>query len=317
MNKILISAICPTLNEAKYIRKVLEFFIRAEPQEKELIIVDGGSTDGTVEMVEEFARIYPKIKILQNPQKYVSFALNIAIRHAVGKYIARLDAHTEYPDDYFANCLKTSEETGAENVGGYWNTRGKFTLGKAIANAMSSTFGVGNALFRTKQMDGFVDTVPFGFWKREVFEKYGFFDETLIRNQDDEFNFRVISHGGKIYQSSKIHSTYFVRESLLALFKQYFQYGFYKPLVLKKVKSGARFRHFIPSLFVIYLLSLPISIQFELWLLPFVIYAFLNLLFSVKSRNFLQFLISLVVYPTLHISYGLGFLFGLFRALLL
>lgn len=311
MRQPLISVICPVYNGGEYIRHLIDFFIAALPIEKELIIVDGGSTDGTIQTIESFLKHHPEITLLHNPRKYVPFALNMAIATSKGRYIARVDAHTEYPENYLENCLSVSQQTGAENVGGYIQSEGKSPKGKGIAFAMSSRFGVGDSGFRTQRIDSAVETVPFGFWPREVFEKYGLFDEDLIRNQDDEFNYRTISKGGTVFQSSFIHSRYYVRDSFSDLFRQYFQYGLFKPLVIRKIGKIVRLRHIIPSLFVIYIFTLPISFFFPVWLIPLSLYLLMGFLFSVKSSHPFY---TILAYFILHVSYGLGFLKGLFTA---
>lgn len=315
MNNPLISVICPTYNEEKFIEKVLEFCVKAIPLDKEIIFVDGGSSDRTIDIIKEYQIKAPGIKLLHNSYKYVPYALNIAIRESKGQYIARIDAHTNYPPDYFKSCLEAIKESGADNVGGYIHSRGEGLVGKAIAYAMSSSFGVGNSSFRTTIKDGFVETVPFGFWPKEVFEKYGLFDEELIRNQDDEFNYRILKKGGKIFQSSKIESHYFVRNSLKSLFRQYFQYGLFKPLVIKKVGKVVKLRHIIPTLFILYLLLTPILIvQFPLGLIPLLVYLFVSIYLSLKNHFSLYRSILLIsAFFVLHFSYGLGFLIGLLR----
>lgn len=311
----LISVICPVYNEQAYIGKVIGFFLQSAPADKELFLVDGGSTDGTLAIIRAFQEEHPNIHLLHNARKYVPFALNLAIPQCRGRYIARLDAHAEYPPDYFEACLSAIGASGADNVGGYIHSAGKGLTGEAIAAAMSSPFGVGNARFRTCAGDAFVETVPFGFWKREVFERFGLFDEELIRNQDDEFNYRTIAMGGRIFQSAGVHSRYFVRESFGALFRQYYQYGYYKPLVLKKVGKLVKARHLAPAGFVAYLFTLPAALPFVWWLAPIGLYAILAVFFALKSKASLPAkALAPAAFFTLHLSYGLGFLLGL-RAL--
>ncbi len=312
---MLISVICPLYNEVKHIEPLIQFFLHSMPAEKELLLVDGLSTDGTRAIIEKYITQYPgKIKLLDNPQKHVPFALNLAIKEATGSYIARLDAHTLYPSNYFEVCMEESLLHGATNVGGHITAKGEGDRGAAIAYSMSCKFGVGNSDFRTVIKDGYVDTVPFGFWKRTVFDEMGLFDEQLKRNQDDEFNARTISLGGTVYQSSKICSEYYVRNSLSKLGSQYFQYGLYKPLVLKKVKSAIRLRHLVPAFFVLYIVSLPLAYAVPVLLLPLLMYGALALYFSFKnSLTVKQKFLALLVFPTLHLSYGAGFIVGLFK----
>jgi glycosyltransferase involved in cell wall biosynthesis len=310
-----ISVLCPTYNEKAYITQLLEFFVHAEPKNKEIIIADGMSTDGTREIIKEWQVKYPYIKLIDNPNKYVSFGLNEAIKQATGEYIARVDAHTQYPNDYLTNCLEVSKETGAENVGGYIFSKGKTTIGKAISVAMSTSFGVGNTEFRTAVVDGYVDSVPFGFWKKTFFDTFGYFDTELIRNQDDEFNYRTNKLGGKIFQSSKISSAYYVRDSFKAMYRQYYQYGYFKPLVFKKLgNSGVRIRHLIPGAFFLYFITLPLSILFWPYIIPLFLYLILNIYFSFKSEQpFIVKTLTIPAYILLHMAYGSGFLVGLWK----
>ena len=310
MNDLILSVICPVYNGEKTIKQLLEFLLISKPYNKEIILIDGYSNDNTVSIIQNFQQINDNIILLYNKKKYVPFALNMSLKICKGRYIARVDAHTEYPHDYFLQCLSIAELTGADNVGGSIQSLGNGPIGEAIAFAMSSTFGVGNSGFRTLKQDAYVETVPFGFWPKEVFEKYGLFDEDLFRNQDDEFNYRIIANGGKVFQSVKIDSKYYVRNSFISLYRQYFQYGLFKPLVIKKIGKVVRIRHLVPVFFVLYLFFLPILFLFSgLFILPIIAYFIVGFYFASKSRfisnTFLAFMI-------LHFSYGFGFLRGIF-----
>ncbi|MDZ4759025.1 MAG: glycosyltransferase family 2 protein [Bacteroidota bacterium] len=317
---MLISVICPCYNEEKYIKHILDFFLSAKPDDKELLMVDGMSTDGTRKIIEEYSTNHHNIRLIDNPNKYVPFALNTAIKQAKGEYIARVDAHTEYPDNYFEKCYEILQKTHADNVGGYIYSKGKTNIGKAIAIAMSTKFGVGNTEFRTEAVDAYVQTVPFGFWHKSAFEKFGFFDEEMMRNQDDEFNYRTNKLGGKIYQSSQIESSYYVRDSYKAMAKQYYQYGVYKPLVFKKLNNaGMRLRHIIPGFFALYIISIPFAFLLgcflaTIWISPFILYMFLNIYFAFSQKNsMLVKLLTIPAYTLLHICYGLGMLVGIWK----
>ena len=220
---MLVSVICPVLDGSKYIEKnIINFFLNSRLEDKELIIVDGGSTDKTKSIIQSFIQKYPNILLIDNPHKYVPHALNIAIKQSKGKYIARLDVHTEYPFNYLEKCIELLQKTNATNVGGTLISSGFSKKGLAISHCMSTKFGVGNSIPRIKKYDGFVDAVAFGFWEKKVFEKYGLFDELLIKNQDEEHNFRITEMGGKIYQCSTLLTKYFVRENFIGLIKQMF-----------------------------------------------------------------------------------------------
>ena len=212
-----ISIVMPLYNEEKYIRNCIESLLEQDyPLEKmEWLFVDGGSQDGTKAILEEYRGQYPAlIKLLDNPHKTVPYAMNIGIRAAVGDYIIRLDAHAEYATDYFSKCVYYLQNTDADNVGGVIETKSSGRVGEAIASVVSSKFGVGNSQFRTNGSDGYVDTVPFGAFRREVFEKYGLYDERLTRNQDNEMNYRIRANGGKIYLSNDIELAYYSRDTI-------------------------------------------------------------------------------------------------------
>ena len=310
----LISAICPVLNEEENIEQVLKFFEGSDPAEKELLIIDGGSTDSTLEIISEWTKRLNNVKLLHNPHKYTPFALNIGIDNSKADIIARLDAHTEYSEDYFLKILQTFKEIDADIVGGPMRTLGKTLIQRSIAYAISTPFGIGDSKFHDENFKGFVDSVYLGAWKRELFESIGKFDESQIKNQDDEFHYRAKSRGKKLYLNPEIKSFYYPRSSLSDLFIQFFNYGLYKPLVLKNNRSEAKFRHIIPSLFVLYILSLPFTFTAFIWMIPILIYLGLDLFFSFKNSNgFIVKLGTLIVYPALQISYGAGFLTGIFK----
>lgn len=309
---MILSVICPCLNEEKYIENILNHFIKSLPKEKELFIVDGGSQDRTIEIVQHWASNYSNIHLLHNPDRYVPFALNMAIPLCKGEYIVRIDAHSEYADNYYIKIVETFQIIDAEIVGGPTRTKANTKIQKAISKAISSPFGIGNSNVHFESFKGYTDSVTFGAWKKEIFKITGLFDTELVRNQDDEFHYRAKSKGFKIFQNPEIILYYYPRKSLVSLFSQYFQYGYYKPLVLKKVPSEWKIRHIIPSLFVLYILSLPLAFFFHYWIIPLMIYLLADLYFSLRenvewSVKTLMFL----VFPTIHFSYGLGFLMGL------
>lgn len=309
-----ISVICPTYNEADTIESVLQFFVTAQPVEKELWIVDGGSTDQTTAIVRDWAVRYPNIHLLHNPHKIVPHALNMGIQASKGHLIVRLDAHTSYAPDYFEAILRVFQNTQADIVGGPMRPRGKTPVQQAIAHCTTCVFGIGDSRFHLEQYEGWVESVYLGAWKRSIFEAIGYFQEDLVRNQDDEFHYRANQNGLKVYLHPEIRSFYTPRDSLGKLFQQYYQYGFYKPLVFKKVRQSLRLRHLIPAAFVLYLFSLPLTLVWPWWIMPLVIYIGLNLYFSLPAKAPWQVRITaLSVFPTLHFAYGWGFLRGLWH----
>jgi succinoglycan biosynthesis protein ExoA len=311
----MITVVCPTYNEEKFIEKVLQFYTSALPTEKELFVVDGGSTDNTIQIVKSYAEKDLTIHYLHNENKIVPFALNKAIKKAKGDVIIRLDAHSEYTLEYFTQILKTFDETKADIVGGPMRPRGKNTIQKAIAWATTTSFALGDSMFHNEKHKGWVDSVYLGAWKKEIFDEVGLFDENLKRNQDDEFHYRAKSLGKKIYLNPEIESIYYPRDSYKLLWKQYFQYGLYKPMVLKKVRSEIKLRHLIPSLFSLYLVSLLILGSYSFFFsIPLAFYISLLSFSVLKSANKTKVKVaSVIVFPIIHLSYGIGFLLGLFK----
>jgi glycosyltransferase involved in cell wall biosynthesis len=309
----MITVICPVYNESAYIKKLLDFYTHALPLEKELLIIDGNSTDNTCAIIKEYILTRPDIRLLHNPQRIVPYALNQAIRAAKGDIIIRLDAHTDYEPDYFQKILETFQTTDADIVGGPMRIAKGNKVQNAIGYATSTMFGIGNSSFHFENFEGYTDSVYLGAWKRAVFKTTGLFDLVFKRNQDDEFHYRAKSFGFKIYQNPAIKLYYHPRKNFKLLFKQYYQYGLYKPLVLKKIKSAVSLRHLIPPGFVVYLLLLPICfiIPFYPGLIPLLLYILGDLFFTLRSKRPVTELPAvMLVYPILHISYGIGFLVG-------
>lgn len=209
-----------------------------------------------------------RLRLISNPGRITPTGLNAAIRGAQGDIIIRMDAHTEYAADYVRQCVEVLETTGADNVGGPAQTKAETYMEKVVAAAYHSPFSVGGARFHNVNYEGWVDTVTYGCWRRETFERFGYFDEELVRNQDDEHNLRILRGGGKIYQSPKIQSWYRPRGSLTALFKQYMQYGYWKVRVIQKHKLPASWRHLVPGAFVLSLGLLFLLAAFSFLLSP-------------------------------------------------
>lgn len=262
-----VSIIVPCRNEERYIRSCVE---SARGQQTpfggvEIIVVDGESDDMTRQILEEIAVEDARVRIVDNPKRIVSTGLNEGIRSARGEIIVRMDAHTEYAEDYVVRCVAALEESGADNVGGPARTRAVTITERAIAAAYHSPFGVGGALFHKIDYEGRVDTVTYGCWRKGSFDRYGLFDEELVRNQDDEHNLRIVRAGGIVWQTPAIRSWYRPRGSLNALFRQYSQYGYWKVRVIQKHRSPASWRHLVPGCFVSGLLLGPV-LSAGLWL---------------------------------------------------
>jgi len=258
----LVSIILVCRCEAPYIRAALASILAQTPPEGgfEIVVADGRSDDGTREALAEIAGADPRVRVIDNPALFTAAGLNAAIRAAAGQILVRMDAHTRYAPDYVRQCISVLRSTGADNVGGPWVAQAGNYVGEAIAAAFQSRFAAGGARSHRPQYEGEVDTVYLGCWRKEAFQRFGGFDETLVRNQDDEHNLRIIEGGGRIWQSPRIRSWYHSRTSLTGLFKQYLQYGYWKVQVIRKHGKPASLRHLVPGAFVLTLLLLGLAV---------------------------------------------------------
>jgi succinoglycan biosynthesis protein ExoA len=323
----LVSIVLPCRNEAGHIETCIQSILAQELPEggMEVIAADGMSTDGTRDFLDKMALVHPQLRVLSNPGRIVSTGLNAAISAARGQIIVRMDAHTNYASDYVKQCLAVMEETGADNVGGPMRTRAQTYREKTISAVFHSPWVVGGARSHQPDYEGYVDTVIYGCWKKSVFDRIGYFDEELVRNQDDEHNLRLTRSGGKIYQSPRIRSWYQVRGSLRALFRQHMQYGYWKVLVIRKHQTPASLRHLVPGAFVATVGSLLVLGLF--WRPGWWILAGLSLLYSMAAllislltaaRNQWRLLPALpAAVWCFHFGYGYGFLRGVFDFLVL
>lgn len=310
----MITIVIPVRNEEAGIEALIESVMKMPPFEKEVVVVDGDSKDNTPAILERLSAQHSPLKVLHNSMRYVPYALNQAIAASSGDPVVRLDAHTRYAHDYFEAVLACFSETGADIVGGPMRADSPRPFGKAVAYATSTIFGVGDSGFHDETKKGFSESVYLGAWRRSVFSDCGKFDTDMLRNQDDEFHYRARSKGKRIFLDPAIRSWYSPRTSFTSLFKQYFQYGLFKPLVLRKVKSGMRLRHLVPSAFVLYILLLPLLVQFagQITVLPLLCYALIDLYFTLRFRGSTSVRpLIFLTYPTLHIAYGSGFLLAL------
>lgn len=258
----MVSVIVPCRNERRHIEAFCGNVVAQvlpEHWSLQVVIADGMSDDGTRDCLQRLSAADPRIQFIDNPQLIASTALNRALACARGEVIVRMDVHTEYSSDYIAECIAVLAETGADNVGGAWHAVGDPHAGpmqQAVAAAFQSRWVAGGALSRRLDFDGWVDTVYLGCWPRSVFDRFGGFDESLARNQDDEHNLRLVRGGGRVWQSSRIRSSYHPRASLALVVRQYVQYGYWKPFVMRKHRQPASLRHLVPALFVATLILL-------------------------------------------------------------
>jgi len=322
--------VIPCRNEEKHIEKCLEALLRQDyPRDRlEIIVVDGISTDGTRRILEEFSRRDPRVRIFDNEKIFTPFALNIGIRAAAGEIIVLMGAHADYQSDFLSKCVHYLFEYGADNVGGRMVTlpRDNTLVGKAIVLALSHPFGAGNAEFRLVQKEPkWVDTVFGGCYRREVFDKIGFFNEKLTRGQDIEFNVRLKKAGGKILLAPDIVCSYYARSSMKDFFMHDFRGGSWVFYSRKFTNESLRLRHYLPAasfLAGVCLLAAgfywPVS-----WMVLAVLagfYILLSLFFSVKiaikERDLRYVFLMLVTFGSRHAAYALGSLNGIVKIIL-
>lgn len=320
----LVSAIAPCRNEQAAIDAFCASVVAQELPpgwRLELLVADGMSDDGTRDKLTEWAQRAPCLQVVDNPGRIVSTGLNAALAHASGEVIVRLDIHTEFAPDYIAECLAALQRSGADNVGGPWVAEGQGSVGRAIAAAFQSRWVVGGARSRDVAYEGEVDTVYLGCWPRASLERFGSFDETLVRNQDDEHNLRIRLGGGRIWQSGRIRSKYRPRNSLRSLFMQQRQYGYWRPFVMKKHAQPGSVRQLVPMAFVAACLLSVLVLPWSLLPLAALVLAYGSYL-AVASVQAARQACDLTLLPRLprviaayHVGYGLGTWEGLWDLL--
>ena len=318
-----VSIVMPVRNEVGFIARSVGSALNQDyPRDRlEIIVADGRSTDDTRAIVESLQSAHPNLKLVTNPGGIAPTGLNAAIAAARGEIIVRVDGHCEIAADYVRRCVEHLQNDGVDGVGGPIETIGETTLAKAIAAAMSSKFGVGGSAFRTiKDRTMLADTAPFPAYTRAIIERAGPFDEEMVRNQDDEYNYRLRKLGARILLAADVKSRYYSRGNFRKLIRQYFQYGCWKVRVLQKHPRQMAPRQFIPPLFVASLICSAIALFTSIGPAPIVaiccLYLLANLCASALTAGGAGWrLLPLlpIAYVSLHASYGLGFLFGLIR----
>jgi succinoglycan biosynthesis protein ExoA len=318
-----VAVVVPCRNERTFIGPCVQALLeqRDPPARYQILVVDGMSDDGTREVLEGLAREDPRVSILDNPRRTVPAALNIGICASTSDVIIRVDGHARAAPDFVrANLRLLAEHPEAWAVGGPIVHRGRTALGRGVAIAMSSWFGVGGAQHRRENYEGYAESAVFPAIRRAVFAKIGLFDEVLVRNQDDEFNFRITEAGGRIFISPRVKHEYYVRDRLAALFRQYLQYGYWKVQVMRKHGKVIAPRHLAPVAFVMILpislvcaLLVPMPVKLIL-LAPASAYAALAGAFllatTVRTRNLRLAASAALAGGTMHVAYGLGSLLG-------
>lgn len=324
----LVSIIVPCYNEEATIRLLLEAVARQTwPKEQmEVILSDGMSTDRTRAEVEKFCQELPglEVRLVDNHKRNIPSGLNRAIEQAQGEFIVRLDAHSVPANDFVQNCLEALQAGKGENVGGVWDIRpgAKSWIARSIAAAAAHPFGVGDALYRYTSQAGYVDTVPFGSFRRETLLKAGLYDETLLTNEDYELNVRLQKQGGRIWLDPRIRSGYFARSTLVALAKQYSRYGFWKYRMLRRYPGTLRWRQALPPLFTLSLIGLgglSLFMPLARILLLIEVMVYFSLLFAgaipaaVRRKDSLLAVGIPLAICVMHLSWGGGFLWSLVR----
>ncbi len=325
-----VSIIIPCRNEKNFISKCLDFVLENDyPKDKiEMFIVDGMSTDGTREIINDYIKKYPFICLLDNPKRITPVALNIGIKEAKTGIIIRMDAHATYKTDYIFKCATYLEKYGADDIGGIWiiKPQDNTAIGRGIAKSMSSFLGTGDAYYKIgSEKLKIVDTVPFGCYRKEVFDKIGFFNENLKRSQDMEFNIRLKKAGGKIYLFPEIVGYYYARSKIKEFLIHNFEDGIWAVYPLKFVKIPFRPRHYVPLAFVSGLTVLFLAglffkpflhmfFGFLLFYLLVVFYSAIKVSLKEKDKTYLFSLpIALIVR---HFTYGFGSVFGIIKLLI-
>ncbi len=323
-----VSVIIPCYNEERTIRMLLQAISRQTfPQnEIEVIIVDGMSTDGTRDEINAFiaGNSGLVIRIADNPKRIIPAGLNIGLHAAHGAIIIRLDAHSVPRETYIERCVAALESGKGDNVGGLWEIRpgNDSWIAKSIAIAASHPLGVGDARYRVGGAAQLVDTVPFGAFYREKALQIGGFDETLLTNEDYEFNTRIRKAGGKVWFDPAISSVYFARESIAKLAKQYWRYGFWKVRMLEKYPETLRWRQGLPPLFVLSLLLLGclsfLSPVFAVFLLAEVVLYLVALVFTgfqiaLRERKIFPLFGVPLAIAIMHVSWGTAFLWSMIK----
>lgn len=318
---LFVTLLVPMRNEEVYISRLLTSIQKQNypVNNFEVLFFDGLSSDHTYSIVENFLVGFPIGNLYTNPKKTQACAWNLGLRLAKGDIIGIVSAHCELAPDYISNLVETIQRTGAELVGGPTHAEAKGIIAGTIALALNSPFGVGNAKFHYTNKEIEVDTVFMGACLRSVYKRIGGFDEEMVRNQDDEFSYRLRENGGKIICNPAIRSRYFNQSTLMGLWKQYYQYGFYKVRVLQKHPRQMSLRQFIPPAFVSALLVSLLLTLFAPWgWMAFLMvggsYLVANLaasLITAGKKGWRHFSLLPLTYAILHLSYGLGFLVGL------
>lgn len=323
---IKVSVIVPCYNEEATILLLLEaLYQQSYPMEElEVVIADGMSTDHTRQKIADFLNSHPRLnlRVVDNLLRVIPSGLNRAIEVAQGIYLVRLDAHSIPTTDYIERCITALDKNIAENVGGIWKIKPSSDswIARSIAAAAANPLGVGDALYRLGVKAQYVDTVPFGAFRRDLAIRIGLFDESLLTNEDYEFNTRIRNSGGRIWLDPAIQSTYFARSSLWSLAQQYWRYGYWKAQMLRRYPNTIRWRQVLPPFFSLSLLILIVvgffySLAWIILLLELVMYLsvllFAGILTALHHKSF-GYMVGLpLAIATMHIAWGTAVIWGI------
>jgi glycosyltransferase involved in cell wall biosynthesis len=319
----LVSIVVPCRNEAAFLQRSIGALLAQDyPADRlEILVVDGMSEDDSASIAGDLLAGAAQAEVITNPESNTPAAFNLGLKRATGEVVIIVSAHCELAADYVRVAVDTLDRTGADCVGGAMHTRGDSTVARGISLALSSPFGVGGVSFRTRpNFSGFVDTVPFGAYRRDVFDRIGAFDPAFLRNQDAELNFRITRSGGRIWMDEALKSTYYGRSSIGALWRQHFNTGASKISIFAKHRRMPALRHYIPGLFVAgvvvaavaaAILRAPLLVGAVLG--PYLLAVILASAWAARRRPALWPVVALAI-ATMHIAYGLGSLAGVWRA---
>ena len=326
--RIQTSIIVPCYNERTTIQLLLDaLYAQTYPRtDMEVVIADGASTDDTPSVIADWQQAHPDLRVVvvQNPARTIPAGLNTAIQASQGEIIVRLDAHSKPEPDYVARSVAAILEGRGQNVGGVWDIQPSREdwIARSIAAAAGHPIAVGDARYRYSGQAAYVDTVPFGAFKRDLLDQVGMFDETLLTNEDYEFNTRIRQSGGKVWFDPQIRSVYYARENLNALARQYWRYGYWKVQMLRRYPNTIRWRQALPPLFVLTLIGLTLMAAFlslAFWSLVGIITLYTAILVCVGGylalqRNMPGFALGVpLAIACMHFSWGTGFLWGMIR----
>lgn len=324
---MIVSVVIPCRNEVAFIQECIDAIYANKINTDvflNVFVVDGMSDDGTREKIQSLQNKYPSLQLIDNVKQLTPYAFNLGIYASKADYIQIVGARHILSSNYIQQALdilKSKSEVwcvGGKLINEYINETGEI-----ISKAMSTSFGMGIGNFRTLVKSGYTDTVTSPMYPFWVFEKIGFFDEQLVRNQDDDFNFRVTKAGGKIYFENDIFLKYYVRGNYSGLYRQFYQYGYWKVFVNQKHKAVTTFRQLIPPLFVVFIflsiiLSLLNPLLAILSFIVYLVYISLALLMGFKNGTKLKESVQIsITFPIMHFSYGLGYLKGILDFIIL